>query len=359
MITEVDDLASSSDGAEYYPIAATAVALVGALCDCLGVSRPMRGAINADDLEALLYRPRSKSSSKGGGRSGGNGGGRDALGRVLALPASSASVLSLNILTTNPFRKSVPGKGTSGDIVGDNVVDEHSEETNNDEGYNKGNKDEEGDENDAITTTRRNVGPNGVEGFARVCAFCLLDFHATFVDGKHTYMESQEVLAEVVRRIEGLGETTLDDALRIEVSGGLARYYAGISDLHRSLLIIDSDGGSVPDDVPMVQGQDAVELEVLGEVDAIFTLKSDAVIAGAAVRAKALFDYTTEHDDELSFRVGGVITLIECEEGEDWWRGSLSKMDTGTEASGGCSRQIMLRNGRTKINSSDTGYRLE
>ena len=88
-------------------------------------------------------------------------------------------------------------------------------------------------------------------------------------------------------------------------------------------------------------------------------MKSDAVVAGAAVRAKALFDYTIEHDDELSFRVGGVITLIECEEGEDWWRGSLSKMDTGTEASGGCSQQIMLRNGRTKINSSDTGYRLD
>lgn len=328
MITEVDYLASSSDGAAYYPIAATAVALVGALCDCLGVSRPMRGAIDADNLEALLYHPRSKGGSTGGGRSGGNGGGRDALGRVLALPASSASILSLNTLTTNPFRKPVPGKGTGGGTVGDNVVDEHSEETNNDEGNNKGDEDEEGDENDAITTTREKVGPSGVEGFARVCAFCLLDFHATFVDGKHTYMESQEVLAEVVRRIEGLGETTLDDALRIEVSGGLARFYAGISDLHRSLLIIDSGGGSVD-----VQGQDAVELEVLrvGDVDAVLTVKSGTVVAGAASRATALFDYTTEHDDELSFRVGDVITLIECEEGEGWWRGSLSNVDMGTE----------------------------
>lgn len=38
--------------------------------------------------------------------------------------------------------------------------------------------------------------------------------------------------------------------------------------------------------------------------------------------AKALYSYTAQKDDELSFTVGDSITVLEMEE-EGWWRGRV------------------------------------
>lgn len=58
-LEEVEDLSSGAE--HYYPLATMAVALVGAMCDELGLSRRMRGPLNPRDLRKYLH------SSKGPG----------------------------------------------------------------------------------------------------------------------------------------------------------------------------------------------------------------------------------------------------------------------------------------------------
>eukprot|EP00051_Salpingoeca_urceolata_P013952 m.176761 g.176761 ORF g.176761 m.176761 type:complete len:559 (-) comp17952_c3_seq2:882-2558(-) len=41
-------------------------------------------------------------------------------------------------------------------------------------------------------------------------------------------------------------------------------------------------------------------------------------------KCKAMFEYTAEHDDELSLKVGDVIVIIQKKEGEGWWEGDLN-----------------------------------
>jgi hypothetical protein len=58
MIAEIEANTQSSGGEQYYPVAATAVVVAGAMCDLIGVSRPMRGALKDADKAALLGAPR-------------------------------------------------------------------------------------------------------------------------------------------------------------------------------------------------------------------------------------------------------------------------------------------------------------
>ncbi|KAL6054994.1 Intersectin 1 (SH3 domain protein), partial [Balamuthia mandrillaris] len=42
-----------------------------------------------------------------------------------------------------------------------------------------------------------------------------------------------------------------------------------------------------------------------------------------AYAAVALYDFVAENENELSFKKGDVINLLECEEEEEWWRGEI------------------------------------
>ena len=80
MIDQIEARTRASKGEQYYPVAATAVVLVGALCDSLGVSKPMRGPISPSDKNSLFASPRlSPQGGTQGGTQGAQGG---ALGKA-------------------------------------------------------------------------------------------------------------------------------------------------------------------------------------------------------------------------------------------------------------------------------------
>ena len=70
MIDQIEARTRASKGEQYYPVAATAVVLVGALCDSLGVSKPMRGPISPSDKNSLFASPRLSPQGPQGGRIG-------------------------------------------------------------------------------------------------------------------------------------------------------------------------------------------------------------------------------------------------------------------------------------------------
>ena len=84
MIDQIEARTRASKGEQYYPVAATAVVLVGALCDSLGVSKPMRGPISPSDKNSLFASPRlsPQGATQGGTQGATQGGALGALGAL-------------------------------------------------------------------------------------------------------------------------------------------------------------------------------------------------------------------------------------------------------------------------------------